>query len=69
MLYLAIVTVCSMYDIAFLTTEGIVMALIKGVINGYFFFVIFSLFIMLRDGPKHRLTPPGDVKKNSKSNV
>lgn len=57
-----------MYDLAFLTIEGLLFAVVKGIINGYFFYVIFSLYIMLRDEPKRRLTlqQPGDLKKNSK---
>ncbi|XP_037033013.1 uncharacterized protein LOC119071995 [Bradysia coprophila] len=73
MWFLVVVAICSFYDLAFLTLEGLALALIKGSINVYFFYVIFSLHIMLRDGPKRKHTlldePPAGLKKNAKLNV
>lgn len=50
MQFLAVFTICSMYDFVYPTMQGILFALIKGTINGYLFFVVYSHYITLRDG-------------------
>lgn len=55
--FLATIAVCSLYDLAFLTVEGLLMALIKGGINGYFFYVVYSLYVMLQNEPQRKRIP------------
>lgn len=53
--FLAILTLFSMYEIFYFTLRGLIMALVKGSINGYMFLVVYSYYIWLRDGPESKL--------------
>lgn len=50
-----------MYELFYFTLQSAMMAVIKGIITGYMFLVVYSYYIWLRDGPESELIPTTDL--------